>query len=385
MAQENQYLSWLKIPLEQHDLHFIGELTRWFSGVTRQDIGEADLAQRFCREFRINWQETRFTRRHLKVLKGKEVDKLYEELTYTLLESNSFHIYNHSSLPLCSQMDPFARAKPWYSDFCGLLDTWKQVKNRALYFETEEALITGSWARVNRLVNEMGKSDFKGQPIIGEIKKTRRKAALGTERLLTLYRAASIVSGAEYEHAKKIHNIIVKRRILARYASIVAQLYRLRGRSKHHYTLNLFPTVATQSVPTTLYAGIGDGDEDEHLRGIWGFLRTPGGRRNSPFRDRFIVADNHAIVDVWKEHVDEYLGENKVQRGVKTVFANDEAYLDVLFDIIGYQAGRDLLSFLKELKLSYKSGKIVEDCAGQAALKWYARELERWNREGRNI
>jgi hypothetical protein len=358
--------------VEPKTLSAIQEFVSWRRDIARDRIQEPLISKSLCDEFRASVEEMLVETKNLQTLGLEDVDRLYLHLTETLIASKFLRIYNHSALPIGSGMDPFNAGTTSFCDYSGVLsEPWHVVPHRALYFEVEEALSNGDWDRVNGLLVTEKRFFDSRDLIVSRIEDAQKLC-----HRIKLQRVASVVCAAEYEAlADSTARSHQRLQSLARITSIVAQLWRQRRAAEEvapTYTLKVFPTISTQSAPTTLYAELRGDRKSE--RGIWGFLRGPGERADS-----FIYAQNHEVVMMWREYVDRYFGDMSDRHGVRQVHANGTTNLHSLFDIIGARAAGDVMRFFPELKLQKDDPQVSNACVTEDAIAWYENELKFWS------
>lgn len=361
----------------EKSLSMLKDCFSWHRKVNRQDFEDREKCEYLQRAFASAVNTALLHRKKIKTLDETEVDKLYVHLIDTLLWSQSVKIYNHSALPVCSGLDPFAQGDSFFSDFKGVLKLpWTQFPHRALYFEVEEALVTWNWVRVEQLLGDIGKKWFKPEH---QIVKRIREVKEDSKKRITLHRAASVMTEAEYNilsSSTEVGDQNKCQEALARIASLIAQVWRLgqaeTEKNPIEYTLTVFPTISTQSSPTTVYA-LRESGTKRLQRGIWGFLRGPDDEV-----DRFIYAQNDEAVDIWKEYVSSFFDRHGKQYNAQKMYVKEAPYLQNLFKIVGKKAAQEAFTFMQKMQMMRDKASGIVQCAPDKFLGWYKQELDEW-------
>jgi hypothetical protein len=296
-------------------LGFAQELHRWLPNIDRGKLTtDTNLQKELHSCFKSILREYHLLKPFVSGWPKRNVDRFYHEhLIPLVLNWHEIGIYNHSVLPLSSSLDPAdidPREVDAWETFHGVQPEPKAQPYRALYFELEEAILTGSTARLLRLVNLVGAEVYDS-----ELSKQVCNPAFlkAIRRSFALTRYASVVPSDVYRiHADPRD----KKRALARNLSILLHMYRLdkwqHSGVRVNYRLYGFKTYNPYSVPTTIFAQRTNQDgEAEKAQAVWGFLRTGEYTDRHLDDDAFIVARNMDCVRVWGKHIEE-VGDNKI-------------------------------------------------------------------------
>jgi hypothetical protein len=242
------------------------------------------------------------------------VDEFYRDHLIRLLwQWHDIRIYNHSVLPLSSSFDPAGRqpaSGSVWEDFNGVQAHYARQPHRALYFELEEAILTGSNSRLRRLITALGGTAFN-QGLLHEVANRAKLRKL--RKSFSLARYASLIPSEVYG----ILSAENKKRALARNLSVLLQMFRIQRANQRglrvEYELYGFRTFYPYSMPTTVYAEQKrqENGDNKKCASVWGFLRSAGSLDPNERDDDFIVARNRDCVRVWERHLEEIAAKER--------------------------------------------------------------------------
>jgi hypothetical protein len=269
-----------------------------------------------------------------------KVDEFYRDyLIRLLLQWHEIRIYNHSILPLSSSFDPanlgVTNGSPW-EDFNGVQAYYARQPHRALYFELEEAILTGSDSRLRRLVDTLGHRAFSAE-LLSEIDSRARLKRL--QQFFSLLRYASLIPSDVWRTLDPNN----RKRAVARNLSVLLQMFRIQRavnrRLRVRYELYGFQTAYAHSMPTTIYAEHSQREKGavKKCASVWGFLRSSASLDPRERDDAFIVARNCPCVDVWERHLDEVGGKEGEVEPRLLLSPGRNADFGAFFELIGDQ------------------------------------------------
>jgi hypothetical protein len=217
--------------VEISQLGFASERNRWKADLDRDSI-KLDKHWPSLREEFIDFLQKNWLKKPLMAgLTEYKIDDFYrEKLIPLVLDWHDIKIYNHSILPLSSSYRPAGDPQPpdQWEDFNGVQEMARTQPYRSLYFEVEEALLTKSKLRIERLRELVARDTFNDQ-LIEQI--YNRIEAISNGEPFSLTRYASVIPYDAYSVFKDEEGFL-QRRALARNFSILLQMCRLEARWK---------------------------------------------------------------------------------------------------------------------------------------------------------
>lgn len=222
------------------------------------------------------------------------IEDFYLRFCRYILTARQVQIFNHSLLPLGGNFDQNDTGNNYQ------LIQEEPLCARDLYFELEEALLSESNKRINRLLNEAANRREWGD-LEKAINQRIAEFSKNNQKTFWLQRVVSVPD------AELFGQEAVPQDVLLRYTSLFRQIGRIEKRQVEatklekelqiHYALAAFQTRTLHSFPTTVHIT----HENNARSCIWGFLRSYWGDKVK--EDHFIVARNSSIVNVLQQHV----------------------------------------------------------------------------------
>jgi hypothetical protein len=339
-------------------LGFATELHRWPSNIDRVSIQKQNKWESLHRDFKGLVEELRLKKPFVVGLPACKVDDFYrEKLIPIILDWHEVKIYNHSILPLSSSYSP-ARGLDAWEDFGDIQKFPLHQPHRGLYFEVEEALLTGSRTRMDRFIKFAGRKHFHDSCLTRINKRFQRRLGAVPFRLV---RFASLIPFEAYRAFSSNED---KKRGIARNLSILLQLFRLQQTKARgaliNYDLFGFKTFYPYSMPTTIHAEQGPLNHNPSKTcGVWGILRSSGSLEPGESDDAFILGRNSDCVAVWAKHIDAVNMAKGGDKPIELFVSGSGAQFDNFFRIVGPRM-RELL----RAEAAQKAWKNVLDITG---------------------
>lgn len=341
------------VPIDK--LGFAPLLHRWPDDIDNKTIRD-EIQQKRLKTFFDKIVKSYYLKKPLVAgLTKYGVDEFYRNhLIPLLLQWHDVRIYNHSILPLSSSFDPAdneLEGQTAWDTFKGVQSQYASQPHRTLYFELEEALLTGSSARIQRMVKTIGRAVY--DPKLLSL--LRRPQIAARSKRFSLSRHASLVPSTLLD----ILSGEEKARVVARNLSILLQMVRLNReykKGKHvNYELHGFKTLYPYSMPTTVYAEYERkplGGDSKRTAGIWGFLRSDASLEQPDRFDAFIIARNSGCVGVWERHLDEISRQDWGAEQRQLIYPNQPANFKAFFELVGDEMKDDLRQEIRDRKWS---------------------------------